>query len=145
MAKKDVFEELAEGKSTGDMGGDKQARELVEKILEPVADPPALPDVGGETLPGIGQPPDGDAPAEKPAPDPNRKREAREWATDKGHLPTEKQMNPQMRGEVHQGRHLAVMLAHSKLAVNSLLTEADYERLMTEAYSLPIGETAHKS
>jgi hypothetical protein len=56
----------------------------------------------------------------------------------KGHIP-----NPgpiRFRGDIHTGPHMAVVLQHSGLAPNSLLTEAEYDKLVTGAYSLTLTE-----
>jgi hypothetical protein len=59
-------------------------------------------------------------------------------AARKGHIPTPGPIR--FRGDIHKGPHIAVVLQHSGLAPNSLLTEADYDKLVTEAYSLTLTE-----
>lgn len=56
----------------------------------------------------------------------------------KGHIP-----NPgpiRFRGDIHRGPHIDVVKIHSGLASNSLLTEAQYDKYVSEAYSLTLTE-----
>lgn len=66
-------------------------------------------------------------------------RPLEEWARAKGHIPKPGPLRH--RGDIHRGPHIAVVLQHSGLAINSLITEATYDQHVTAAYELPIRET----
>lgn len=93
------------------------AEEAIERILAPVDSPP----VSASAL---------------VSPDP---KPMLHWAELKGHLPNLPNAVRFPGQAVHSKPHLAVVLVHSKLASNSLVTEAEYDRLAEEAYGLRIG------
>jgi hypothetical protein len=65
------------------------------------------------------------------------------WAALRGHVPTKRV--PKFRGDFHRGPHIDVVFTRARLvhglARNSPITGEAYDKLVDEAYSLPIGET----
>lgn len=134
--------------------GDNAEKEHPGSAGEPV-DVPAPADstagnaedaAAGDTIPGVGPgkpPPSDEQPLLPPAP----VKTLEQWAQLKGHVP--KPGPVVLRGNVHTGRHIDVVLDfHSwrnrelrpVLARNSPMTEAEYEAAAELAYSIPIGE-----
>lgn len=66
-----------------------------------------------------------------------------EWAAAKGHVPSK--AASKFRGDFHRGPHIDVVFSRARLAHglarNSPITEEAYDKIVEEAYSLPIGET----
>ena len=56
------------------------------------------------------------------------------WAKAAGHIP-----GPQSPQNLHTGPHVRVVLVHSGLAINSLVTQAEYDAAVAAAYSVPVG------
>ncbi len=59
------------------------------------------------------------------------------WAQQHGHIPRKGPIR--FPGDIHRGPHLAVVLADSKLAASSLVTEARYLAAVARAYSHSVG------
>lgn len=54
------------------------------------------------------------------------------WAKAKGHIPDPKRL------QFHRGPHVRVVMVHNKLAINSPISEADYDKAVEAAYSIPV-------
>lgn len=81
-------------------------------------------------------------PPETPAPGPEL-RPLEAWAALRGHVPVKRV--PKFRGDFHRGPHIDVVFTRARLvhglARNSPITGEAYDKIVDEAYSLPIGET----
>lgn len=79
-----------------------------------------------------------------------------EWSLLKGHIPDgykvglasvdqrnppKPRRGPRFRGDFHKGPHVAVLLAHSRGAVDQPMTEAQYDALVVAAYSIEFKES----
>lgn len=80
-----------------------------------------------------------EAPKVEPGAEPKTPETVLEWAAAKGHIPPKGPYT--FRADPHRGKpHVRVVMAHTGWPSNKVVSEAEYNLAVNEAYNVPIGE-----